>query len=368
MKRAPVLTLIAVVTAAGGRSARADLDPRFPDLAAIDRTIEELAAAHPSATALALSDAYALPTSEGRQVRALSLGRGSRAVLVVAGLHGRELAPPIVALHLARTLIDGDGLDPAITALLDRARVHIAPMWNPDGYAYVRTDDSRWRKNRAPHGAAIGVDLNRNFDAGWDGGCAGDTDPDSRFYKGPDPASEQETRLMTAWSADAGFEAVIDLHAAGRQVVVGSPCGDNRSELDELAVELAERLGYGGAARRPAADGELHQWHAERGAPVALLIELGADQQPSYDDAVAEADAVTPGLIWALGDHPARADGCRATGGAPSLPVALGLIALTLGGRRRRRPRRGGRQSARGTAARAASPMRAGPDRRRAPP
>lgn len=348
-------------------AARADVDARYPDLQVIGATLDELAAAHPSAAVLVPSQDYDLPTSEGRQVRALAVGRGARPVLVIGGLHGRELAPPLTALLLARALIDGDGLDPDITALLDSSRVYIAPMWNPDGYAFVRESDPQWRKNRAPHGATIGVDLNRNFDAAWDSPCAGDEDPASRLYKGPAPASENETRLMIAWAEDIPFEAVLDLHASGRMVVVGPACGQRpRADLDELAVELAERLGYAGATRRPAGDGELHQWFSNRGAPVSLLVELGEEQQPDYDAAVAEADATIPGLIWALGDGAPSGGGCRAASRDPGLALALALALLSLPWRRRRRSRRDGPPFAPARAVHAASRMRADPDPRRA--
>ena len=43
---------------------------------------------------------------------------------------------------------------------------HIAPLLNPDGYQYSRTEDRMWRKNRrkVSGSACRGVDLNRYSD------------------------------------------------------------------------------------------------------------------------------------------------------------------------------------------------------------
>jgi predicted deacylase len=330
--------LVAIAIALIPTRAAAQIDPHYPDAAAIDAALDELAAAHPSARTLELSEVYALPSAEGRMLRALRLGRGTRPVLVVAGLHGRELAPPVTALALARALVEGDGLDRDITALLDDASVYIAPMWNPDGYAHVRAADPEWRKNRSPQGSEIGVDLNRNFDVGWDGACAGDRDPASRFYKGERAGSERETELMTRWAGEIGFDAVLDLHASGPAVVFGRACGDSNGDL---ARELSERLGYGGASRRASGDGELHQWFAAHGARVSLLIELGTEQRPAYDDAVAEADRVIPAIVWALGEDAVESNaGCSAGSRPGGALVLLALVGAISWPRRPRPPRR----------------------------
>jgi len=40
-----------------------------------------------------------------------------------------------------------------------------------------------WRKNRKPNGSSYGVDLNRNYDLGWDNTCSGSSVPASETYK-----------------------------------------------------------------------------------------------------------------------------------------------------------------------------------------
>src|SRR5690606_26255624 len=94
------------------------------------------------------------PTAQGRHVLALVLSSPSQtavdkpAILVVAAHHARELVTPVIALDLLDRLLQGHGRDPELTALLDTHEVWIAPVWNPDGYAWVFDGDHLWRKNR----------------------------------------------------------------------------------------------------------------------------------------------------------------------------------------------------------------------------
>ncbi|MES9601931.1 DUF2817 domain-containing protein [Actinomadura sp. NPDC000929] len=105
---------------------------------------------------------------QGRPIVAVELGnpRAARRVLVVGCLHGDEQAGVPVAHALA-----------ARTGPTD-TNLWVVPTFNPDGMA------SRTRGN------AHGVDLNRNFPAGW-------RPIDSRGsvnYSGPRPLSEPESR------------------------------------------------------------------------------------------------------------------------------------------------------------------------------
>ncbi len=104
----------------------------------------------------------------GRPISAVEVGNPSAAqrVLVVGCVHGDEPAGAPVAEALAA------GPGPA------RADLWVVPVLNPDGMA-ART-----------RGNARGVDLNRNFPAGWRPLDA----LGSVEYSGPGPLSEPESR------------------------------------------------------------------------------------------------------------------------------------------------------------------------------
>jgi protein MpaA len=108
---------------------------------------------------------------DGRAIHAVETGtRGEPRILVVGCIHGNECAGMAV-----------------IRALRRRTPPRHADLWlvltlNPDGRA------AGTRQN------AHGVDLNRNFAAGW----THHGSPGSTYYSGPRPFSEPETRTARA--------------------------------------------------------------------------------------------------------------------------------------------------------------------------
>ena len=97
---------------------------------------------------------------------------------------------------LAKSLLEGYGLDSQITAIMQDIRWHILPVINPDGYTYAWDQDRLWRKNRRNNGdGTFGVDWNRNFDANW-GGPGSSSNTNSDIYHGPSAFSEPETRAL----------------------------------------------------------------------------------------------------------------------------------------------------------------------------
>src|SRR4051794_1106936 len=116
---------------------------------------------------------------------------GRPVYLVLGEHHAREWPSGEIAMEFALDLAAGYGRDPRITSLLDRERVIVVPIVNPDGFRVSRDDvrpDRRFaaaarggrmkRKNCAADTPAeahepcrdrAGVDLNRNYGAGWGG-------------------------------------------------------------------------------------------------------------------------------------------------------------------------------------------------------
>ena len=65
--------------------------------------------------------------------------------------------------EFAFDVLQRDGTDPRITGLMDRAKLIVVPVVNPDGRTRVEKGSDMWRKNARPLGlGANGVDINRN--------------------------------------------------------------------------------------------------------------------------------------------------------------------------------------------------------------
>ena len=107
--------------------------------------------------------------------------------------------------------------------------IAIVPWVNPDGYA------NQTRQN------ALGVDLNRNFPTHtWESNS-----PSDRYYAGPYPASEPETRLVMDLIAEADPEVIVTVHTPYRVVNYDGPAkviAERMSALCGYPVE--ESIGY----------------------------------------------------------------------------------------------------------------------------
>ena len=247
-------------------------------------------------------------TYEGRHLYALKISdnvaqnEDEPNFLIVGAHHAREIVTPVICNYTIMQLTTQYGTDPTVTAAVDNYEIWIAPVWNPDGYAYMFNYDNMWRKNRHPYPPGIGVDLNRNYPFGWNSSGSGSTNPTSETYKGPTPASEAETQTMMVLGNDRHFAKVLDYHSYGRTVLYGylTLAHPFTSFLQSEAARLSIAAGYGGSISEPSADGENYQWHLAYNGSYANLIETQTSFQPAYANALSEAALVWPGTLWLL--------------------------------------------------------------------
>lgn len=172
------------------------------------------------------------PSVEGRTCHALRIGTQRRepkdAVVLTGGMHAREWGSCEILVNLAADLLHahdgGTGLayggahftSAQVRTILEDLDVVIFPLVNPDGRRHSQTVDPGWRRNRNPaqsggNPAAIGVDVNRNFDFLFDFETAfhplapvrvsNDPADQNQVYQGPQPFSEPETRNVR-WLID----------------------------------------------------------------------------------------------------------------------------------------------------------------------
>jgi hypothetical protein len=192
--------------------------------------------------------------------------------LIIAGVHARELAPPPAVLQFAINIVkkypSGDVEYPAFTdqegnvpyarwtksnktvhRILDALTLLVVPVVNPDGRDHVLHDnDAGWRGNRNTAAcAAFGVDLNRNFDIGWDSSkyySAADeskiiphgTNPRcSEEFRGPSAGSEKETKGIQDLIDSRDVRCFIDVHSAGRRIMTPWGLAGNQSDHPDQA-------------------------------------------------------------------------------------------------------------------------------------
>lgn len=132
-------------------------------------------------------------SAQGRALTAFVLDNGvpgaGRVTLIFGGFHGNERSTPGVVDRLHRFLLQTP------TAWLNQ-RVVLVPEANPDGVALGTRDNAR------------GVDINRNFPAGWQG-----TARAARYAPGPRAASEPEAQAIIALIARFRPAKIVSLHS-----------------------------------------------------------------------------------------------------------------------------------------------------------
>jgi murein tripeptide amidase MpaA len=136
-------------------------------------------------------------------------------IFVAANIEGVHLIGTEAALALAERLLSGYGNDKALTALLDKATVYVAPLLNPDTarHAFASPLRERWTNARAVDDDLDGVsDEDGPDDLNKDGFITQMRvkDPEGRYI--PDP---KEPRLMRLADSPKGEKGIYTLYTEG---------------------------------------------------------------------------------------------------------------------------------------------------------
>ena len=194
----------------------ADWFADFKDLAAINARLDAFVAAHPERCSIVN---LPVTTIQGRTIKGIRISRHPVGTSVPAFAftgtqHAREWGGTMTAMWIIDRLVEDDGTDARVTAMLDSSEVFVFPVLNPDGYEYSWTTNRLWRKNRRLNsGGSYGVDLNRNWGWQW-GGAGASTSQSNDTYRGTSAFSEPETRAYRDWALPrTNIAAHLDLHA-----------------------------------------------------------------------------------------------------------------------------------------------------------
>ena len=191
-------------------------------------------------------------TSElGREIPVIRIGSEDARyhVLIQGAIHGRE--------HMTAWLLTAMAEYWATYGIDSHGDIcyHIIPMVNPDGVyisqtadltqqqTYIYYDDyysdytqdnyvmysRRWKAN------GLGVDLNRNFDAGWNR-FYGRSRPSSELHKGSSPFSAAESVALRDYTLRYPFDVTLSYHSSGS--VIYYEYGD-REDVNARSLDLA---------------------------------------------------------------------------------------------------------------------------------
>ncbi|NXO54570.1 CBPA1 Carboxypeptidase, partial [Aramus guarauna] len=175
-------------------------------------------------------------------------GSNRPAIWLDTGIHSREWITQATGIWMAKKIAEEYGQDPSITAILDSMDIFFEIITNPDGFAFTHSSNRLWRKTRSINASSncVGVDPNRNWDAGF-GGSGSSSNPCSETYHGPYAHSEREVKSIVDFILSHGnVKSVISIHSYSQMLLfpygyTTAPAPDHQ-ELNELAKKAVSDL------------------------------------------------------------------------------------------------------------------------------
>ena len=237
-----------------------------------------------------------------RTIPLIKLGNGRRKLLYVGAHHGMEWITSAILTKFAQELcqaVDRDGYVGHLhcKSIFNTHTIFIIPMLNPDGVEYQihgiekenplyerllemnggSQDFSTWQAN------ARGVDLNHNYDSGFEGYKAEEAPINGApsRYSGEVPESEREVQLLCNFIRyHEDLLGIMTLHTQGEEIFYGTPKARPRKS-DPIAARLSRLTGY--ALSTPtgaAAYGGLCDWCCEKMGIPTFTMECGRGKNP----------------------------------------------------------------------------------------
>ncbi|WP_197028347.1 M14 family zinc carboxypeptidase [Bacillus sp. EB01] len=171
----------------------------------------------------------------GRNLYAIGLGKGSANVFVNGSHHAREWMTTTLNMYMINHYAEAYTKNTSIggynaRTILNQTTLWFVPMINPDGvklqqeglkafpqsmHASLKkmnegsTNFKRWKAN------AKGVDLNRQYNAGWKA-LKGPTAPRYKDFKGYAPQSAAETKAVIKFVNGINPEMAVSYHSSGK--------------------------------------------------------------------------------------------------------------------------------------------------------
>lgn len=170
----------------------------------------------------------------GRNIYAVSLGTGRSTVLINGSHHGREWLTTNLNMHMidqyAQAFTNNQSIGGySARTVLTNSTIWFVPMVNPDGvslqqkglsaipsseHAALLKMNNGSRDFRSWKANGKGIDLNRQYNAGW-AQIKGPTRPTYMNFKGYSPQSASEVKAMVQFTHEVDPEMSIAYHSSG---------------------------------------------------------------------------------------------------------------------------------------------------------
>lgn len=257
-------------------------------------------------------------SEQGREIPVLRIGREDAAhqVLLQGAIHGREHMTAWLLMAMVDYWLD-NGMEDLVTDTC----YHIIPMVNPDGVVLSQTrtlPTSAWQiyyddlaqgyadANVADYAAnwkanALGVDLNRNFPALWEGISNPRKGYSAEMFQGHEPFSAAETRALRDYTLARKWDATVSYHSSGS--LIFSEFGVKESvnaQSRSLGQALAAVSGYTVASSIGLTGGGYKDWVMEELGIPSVTFEIGCDGTVLEYRELFSTFSRNCGVLWAV--------------------------------------------------------------------
>ncbi|XP_058661515.1 carboxypeptidase A1-like [Ammospiza nelsoni] len=190
-------------------------------------------------------------STENRPLYVLKFSTGGTnrpAIWIDTGIHSREWVTQASGVWFAKKIVEDHANNEGVASILETMDIFLEIVTNPDGFAYTHTKNRMWRKTRSKHAGAIcvGVDPNRNWDAGF-GDAGASSSSCSETYHGPYPNSEPEVKSIVDFVKSHGnIKAFVSIHSYSQLLLypygyTETPAPDEQ-ELHEVSAKAVAAL------------------------------------------------------------------------------------------------------------------------------
>ena len=230
----------------------------------------------------------------GRDIWAIKLGKGKKNIVLVGSHHGREWMTSLLLMKMlesyASTLDERNFFGFKSNQILNDVSIWFVPMLNPDGVTIqqnklnhfpakhqnllLKMNDGldhfeRWKAN------GMGIDLNRQYPAGWESLSEEPASPWYQFFKGEKPLDAKEVIYLTKFIKEINPSIAVAYHTAGREIYWNYNNGKNIKRDHHIAQTISTLTGYKLAMPESnATGGGFTDWFITAFHRPALTIEI----------------------------------------------------------------------------------------------
>lgn len=233
-------------------------------------------------------------THFGREIWGVKLGEGKTNIVLIGAHHGREWLTSALLMNMLESYAEayqrGQRMGFRSTDILNQVSIWFIPMLNPDGVTIQQNNLKsfspdyqkqllqmnegsrnlkRWKAN------GIGVDLNRQYPAGWRRLNQEQSNPSYAFYKGKKPFESKEVIALTNFIREIKPSIAVAYHTAGREIFWNYKNGKHLKRDYKVAKKVSRLTNYKLAKPDPEAfGGGFTDWFITTYHRPAMTIEI----------------------------------------------------------------------------------------------